>query len=36
MEVKTVNSLFDSSPLTDLQIAEKLVQLFEKGYLVAG
>jgi len=36
MEVKTVNALFDSSSLTDLQIAEKLVQLFEKGYLVAG
>src|SRR6476659_10544425 len=36
MEVKTVNALFDSTSLTDLQIAEKLVQLFEKGYLVAG
>jgi hypothetical protein len=36
MEVKTVNALFDQSSLTDLQIAEKLVMLFEKGYLVAG
>jgi hypothetical protein len=36
MEVKTVNALFDSSSLSDLQIAEKLVSLFEKGYLVAG
>ena len=36
MEVKTVNALFDQSSLTDLQIAEKLVVLFEKGYLVAG
>jgi pSer/pThr/pTyr-binding forkhead associated (FHA) protein len=36
LEVKTVNALFDQSPLSDLQIAEKLVTLFEKGYLVAG
>jgi len=36
MEVKTVAALFDQSPLSDLQIAEKLVTLFEKGYLVAG
>jgi hypothetical protein len=36
MEVKTVAALFDQSPLSDLQIAEKLVTLFQKGYLVAG
>jgi pSer/pThr/pTyr-binding forkhead associated (FHA) protein len=36
LEVKTVGALFDTTPLTDLQIAEKLVTLFEKGYLVAG
>ena len=36
MEVKTVNALFDQSPLSDLDIATKLVSLFEKGYLVAG
>jgi len=36
MEVKTVNALFDQSALSDLDIAQKLVQLFEKGYLVAG
>jgi pSer/pThr/pTyr-binding forkhead associated (FHA) protein len=36
MEVKTVGALFDQSSLNDLQIAEKLVVLFEKGYLVAG
>jgi pSer/pThr/pTyr-binding forkhead associated (FHA) protein len=36
MEVKTVGALFDQSPLTDLEIAQKLSQLFEKGILVAG
>ena len=36
MEVKTVDALFDQSSLSDLDIATKLVQLFEKGYLVAG
>jgi len=36
MEVKTVAALFDQSPLSDLEIAQKLVALFEKGYLVAG
>ena len=36
LEVKTVGALFDQTSLTDLQIAEKLVLLFEKGYLVAG
>jgi len=36
LEVKTVAAVFDQSPLTDLLIAEKLVALFEKGYLVAG
>jgi len=36
MEVKTVAALFDQSPLSDLQIAEKLVTLFQKGYLIAG
>ena len=36
MEVKTVNALFDQSSLSDLEIAQKLVPLFEKGYLVAG
>ena len=36
MEVKTVNALFDQSSLSDLDIAVKLVSLFEKGYLVAG
>ena len=36
LEVKTVAAVFDQSPLTDLIIAEKLVALFEKGYLVAG
>jgi pSer/pThr/pTyr-binding forkhead associated (FHA) protein len=35
-EVKTVNALFDQLPLSDLEIAQKLVALFEKGYLVAG
>jgi pSer/pThr/pTyr-binding forkhead associated (FHA) protein len=36
LEVKTVGALFDQTSLTDLQVAEKLVVLFEKGYLVAG
>jgi len=36
LEVKTVNTLFDQSSLSDLEIAQKLVALFEKGYLVAG
>src|SRR6187549_1797463 len=36
LEVKTVNALFDQSSLSDLDIAVKLVSLFEKGYLVAG
>jgi pSer/pThr/pTyr-binding forkhead associated (FHA) protein len=36
LEVKTVNALFDQSSLSDLEIAQKLVTLFEKGYLVAG
>jgi pSer/pThr/pTyr-binding forkhead associated (FHA) protein len=36
MEVKTVNALFDQSSLSDLEIAQRLVTLFEKGYLVAG
>jgi uncharacterized protein DUF4388/FHA domain-containing protein len=36
LEVKTVAALFDQSSLSDLTIAEKLIQLFEKGYLVAG
>jgi pSer/pThr/pTyr-binding forkhead associated (FHA) protein len=36
LEVKTVNALFDQSSLSDLEIAQKLVQLFEKGILVAG
>src|SRR4029079_6543415 len=36
MEVKTVAALFDQSSLSDLAIGEKLVQLFEKGVLVAG
>ena len=36
LEVKTVNALFDHSSLSDLDIAVKLVSLFEKGYLVAG
>ena len=36
LEVKTVNALFDQSSLSDLDIALKLVSLFEKGYLVAG
>jgi hypothetical protein len=36
MEVKTVAQLFDQSSLSDLEIAQKLVPLFEKGYLVAG
>ena len=36
LEVKTVAALFDQSPLSDLDIATKLVQLFEKGFLVAG
>jgi len=35
-EVKTINALFDQSSLADVDIATKLVQLFEKGYLVAG
>jgi len=34
--VKTVAALFDQSSLSDLAIGEKLVQLFEKGVLVAG
>ena len=33
---KTVAALFDQSSLSDLEIAQKLVTLFEKGYLVAG
>ena len=36
LEVKTVGALFDHSSLSDLEIAQKLVTLFEKGYLVAG
>jgi pSer/pThr/pTyr-binding forkhead associated (FHA) protein len=36
MEVKTVGALFDQSALNDLEIAQKLGPLFEKGYLVAG
>ena len=36
LESKTVASLFDQSPLTDLAIAEKLVSLLGKGYLAAG
>jgi pSer/pThr/pTyr-binding forkhead associated (FHA) protein len=36
LEVKTVAALFDQSSLSDLEIAQKLVALFEKGYLVAG
>jgi len=36
MEVKTVSALFDQSGLSDLEIAQKLTPLFEKGYLVAG
>jgi pSer/pThr/pTyr-binding forkhead associated (FHA) protein len=36
LEVKTVNALFDQLSLSDLEIAQKLVVLFEKGYLVAG
>jgi pSer/pThr/pTyr-binding forkhead associated (FHA) protein len=36
LEVKTVAALFDQSSLSDLEIAQKLVTLFEKGYLVAG
>jgi pSer/pThr/pTyr-binding forkhead associated (FHA) protein len=36
MEVKTVGALFDQSALSDLDIAQKLGPLFEKGYLVAG
>jgi pSer/pThr/pTyr-binding forkhead associated (FHA) protein len=36
LEVKTVAALFDHSSLSDLEIAQKLVTLFEKGYLVAG
>jgi pSer/pThr/pTyr-binding forkhead associated (FHA) protein len=36
LEVKTVNALFDHSSLSDLEIAQKLLTLFEKGYLVAG
>jgi len=36
LEVKTVAALFDQSSLSDLAIGEKLVQLFEKGVLVAG
>jgi pSer/pThr/pTyr-binding forkhead associated (FHA) protein len=36
LEVKTVNALFDSSSMSDLDIAQRLVALFEKGYLVAG
>ncbi|HMF43403.1 MAG TPA: DUF4388 domain-containing protein [Polyangia bacterium] len=36
MEVKTVSALFDQSSLSDLDIAQKLAPLFEKGYLVAG
>ena len=36
LEVKTVAAMFDQSPLSDLDIATKLVQLFEKGFLVAG
>jgi pSer/pThr/pTyr-binding forkhead associated (FHA) protein len=36
LEVKTVNALFDQSPLSDLDIAVKLISLFEKGCLVAG
>jgi hypothetical protein len=35
-EVKTVAALFDQLPLSDLEIAQKLIALFEKGYLVAG
>ena len=34
--MKTVAALFDQSSLSDLEIAQKLVTLFEKGYLVAG
>ena len=36
MEVKTVNALFDASSMSDLDIALRLVTLFEKNYLVAG
>jgi hypothetical protein len=36
LEVKTVSALFDQSSLNDLEIAQKLGPLFEKGYLVAG
>jgi pSer/pThr/pTyr-binding forkhead associated (FHA) protein len=36
LEVKTINALFDQSSLADVDIATKLVLLFEKGYLVAG
>ena len=36
MEVKTVSALFDQSALSDLEIAQRLTPLFEKGYLVAG
>jgi pSer/pThr/pTyr-binding forkhead associated (FHA) protein len=36
MEVKTVNALFDASSMSDLDIATRLVTLFEKNYLVAG
>src|SRR3982751_1001785 len=36
LEVKTVNALFDQSSLSDLEIAQKVCQLFEKGILVAG
>jgi len=36
LEVKTVAAVFDHLSLTDLTIAEKLIALFEKGYLVAG
>ena len=36
LEATTVNALFDQLSLHDLEIAQKLVTLFEKGYLVAG
>jgi pSer/pThr/pTyr-binding forkhead associated (FHA) protein len=36
LEVKTVAAMFDQLSLSDLEIAQKLIALFEKSYLVAG
>jgi Domain of unknown function (DUF4388)/FHA domain len=36
MEASTIAALFDTSPLTDVVLAEKLRALLDKGYVAAG